>query len=273
MDTSTELLIFLNTNKSSRHTSSYSINASPSLCNIKRSITKNNMDENNEIPLGFEIAAANITVGNNINNNNIEKEPSESSFSSYNETRRSLLGETSSPIALNLKDDELVVNNEMLKELFLNILERLDKSEILNEAIIGKINDANKAIDDINIKYALAVKNNSVFKNEYDELHDKIFDMDCRIIQNEQYSRRESIVISGIPENVTQKDLEPIVLNIFHAIGLNNVSSYEITACHRLNKRKSDKYPARTIVRFTNRKAVDYCLNNKKMLINAKKKS
>ena len=37
------------------------------------------------------------------------------------------------------------------------------------------------------------------------------------------------------------------------SIGLRNISSYEITACHR-------------IVRFTNRKAVDFALRNRDLL-------
>ena len=49
-------------------------------------------------------------------------------------------------------------------------------------------------------------------------------------------------------------------------IGDEDVSSYEITACHRLAK-KDVKHPAPTIVRFTNRKHVEYCLRNRKLLL------
>ena len=97
-----------------------------------------------------------------------------------------------------------------------------------------------------------------------------IFDLDCRIIQNEQYSRRESVIISGIPDNISHNDLEPTVIRTLKAIGLKNISSYEITACHHLYKKRNDKFPAKTIIRFTNRKAVEFCLKHRDRLIEIK---
>ena len=101
---------------------------------------------------------------------------------------------------------------------------------------------------------------------DLDEYADLMYNMECRIINNEQYSRRENLVISGIPENVKQNDLENTVLNIIHSIGWKEVSSYEISSCHRLAKNPSSKYPAHTIVRFTNRKIPEYCLKNRYLL-------
>ena len=79
-----------------------------------------------------------------------------------------------------------------------------------------------------------------------------------------QYSRRENLEIVGIPDSVTQKDLEGRVIQIFDAIGV-PVVSYNIAACHRLNKNKFQK-SANVIIRFTNRKFVSDILVNKKKL-------
>ena len=49
-----------------------------------------------------------------------------------------------------------------------------------------------------------------------------------------------------------------------------NITSYEITACHRLHKQKNSKFPAKTIVRFTNRKAAEFCLKNRHRLLEMK---
>ena len=76
--------------------------------------------------------------------------------------------------------------------------------------------------------------------------------MDCKIIENNQYARRESVIISGIPDNINQNQLEENVLHILRSIGMPTLSSYNITACHRLMKKTNDRYPAQTIVRFTN---------------------
>ena len=90
--------------------------------------------------------------------------------------------------------------------------------------------------------------------------------MDKKLIDTEQYSRRENLIISGIPESVKQDALERKVLQILESIGL-LISTYEIVACHRLRKPRNSQYPAQTIIRFTNRKAVDLCLANRDRLL------
>ena len=90
--------------------------------------------------------------------------------------------------------------------------------------------------------------------------------MDCKIIENNQYARRESVIISGIPDNIQQNQLEENVLHILRSIGMPTLSSYNIEACHRLMKKPNDRYPAQTIVRFTNRKIVSFCLENRNRL-------
>ena len=92
-----------------------------------------------------------------------------------------------------------------------------------------------------------------------DELEKKLLDLDVRLVECEQYSRRESLVISGIPETVNQNQLEQKVIDILSYIGLNIVPK-EISACHRLFKPPGSRFPAKVIVRFCNRKVVNYCL-------------
>ena len=86
------------------------------------------------------------------------------------------------------------------------------------------------------------------------------------MVHVEQYSRRDCLVIWGIPDQVSQLDLEPNVLNIIKGLGVFNVSSFEISSCHRLFNNKNDRYPAKTIVKFTNRKIVDKCLDNREQI-------
>ena len=97
--------------------------------------------------------------------------------------------------------------------------------------------------------------------NDIDDLYEDLNCVDLKVLQLDQYTRRESIVISGIDKNISQNNLR-----ILRTIGLFNVSSYEITACHRLYN-KNNNYPPRTIVRFTNRKIVNFCLLNREKLI------
>ena len=95
------------------------------------------------------------------------------------------------------------------------------------------------------------------------ELLDKLHELDKRLIECEQYSRRENLVISGIPDSIQQKDLEGVVLDILGVAGFCELDTDDIQACHRLGKPRNSRYPARVIVRFITRKIPDYCLSNR----------
>ena len=97
-----------------------------------------------------------------------------------------------------------------------------------------------------------------------DELEKKLFDLDVRLIECEQYSRRESLVISGIPESISQNQykLEEKVISILGLIGL-NITRKDISACHQLYKSPGSRFPAKVVVRFVNRKIVNYCLEHR----------
>ena len=88
-------------------------------------------------------------------------------------------------------------------------------------------------------------------------------DFDIRLLECEQYSRRESVIFSGIPDRVPQDQLEPTVINIIDHMGL-SVHPKDISAIHQL--KKQGRYPARVIVKFVNRKVVNFCHDNKNVL-------
>ncbi len=93
-----------------------------------------------------------------------------------------------------------------------------------------------------------------------------LLDMDTRVIECEQYPRRNNIVISGIPDDVSHRDLKNEVFDILAAIGLNELTENDISACHRLPKSRRSRWPAKTIIRFVNRDNVDFCLRNRNRL-------
>ena len=93
----------------------------------------------------------------------------------------------------------------------------------------------------------------------------KLFDIDVRLVECEQYSRRENLIISGILDAVDQKHLQQKVLQILGTIGLYLIPD-DISACHRLYKPPDSQYPAKVVVRFVNIKIVNFCLEHKKDL-------
>ena len=92
-------------------------------------------------------------------------------------------------------------------------------------------------------------------------IEDKLFDIDCRVIECEQYPRRENIVISGIPNSVRHDELKETIVDICNQIGA-NITQYDIAACHRLPNGRS-RWPANTIVRFYSRDHAELCLTNR----------
>ena len=82
-----------------------------------------------------------------------------------------------------------------------------------------------------------------------------------------QYSRRENIEISGLPENIPQEILETVCINLPRKIGVGCLQSWEITVCHRL-KKVEGQATRNVIIRFLNRKRVIQCLQNRKYIKN-----
>ena len=59
------------------------------------------------------------------------------------------------------------------------------------------------------------------------------------------------------------------MLNVLRVFGLKKISSYDIVACPQI-KSKNTNYPSCTILRFINRKIVNYCLSNRKYITECK---
>ena len=102
-------------------------------------------------------------------------------------------------------------------------------------------------------------------REEIDYNTDSIYYIEKDLNQYQQYGRRESLEISGIPEDIPQNELELRIINLLQRIGCHNLSSYEIVACHRLKKDPKSGL-SKVIVRFINRKRVYQALINRQFL-------
>ena len=108
---------------------------------------------------------------------------------------------------------------------------------------------------------------------EIESLKKESYELDTRLIQVEQYSRRESLVFSGFPASIPQKDLELKVLEVMYHLGYQGSSQLthdDICAVHRLWQPPSSRKPARVIVKFLNRKVVEWALSHKANLANVR---
>ena len=114
------------------------------------------------------------------------------------------------------------VENNNIRELFRRILVKMDIYEDKLETLIDLVDKENSAIRKelkstrSELDY-IKNENNKINKEIYN-MNEEMYHMDCKIIENNQYARSESLVISGIPDNVTQKELEEKVLFILRSI-------------------------------------------------------
>jgi hypothetical protein len=92
------------------------------------------------------------------------------------------------------------------------------------------------------------------------ETSDRFYKVESGLLKSSQYTRRQNLVIDGIPDSVPQDRLEGVCIDIVNRMGGNfNVTPKDVEGVHRLYK-SDPKVPAPTIIRFTNRKIKEFCI-------------
>ena len=82
--------------------------------------------------------------------------------------------------------------------------------------------------------------------------------------KQDQYSRRNNLDIQGIPDSVSDDQLEEKIIEILYQINV-KIDKFDIEDCHHMCKSKKT-----TIVRFVNRKNCKAILEKKKLSLNRK---
>ena len=81
----------------------------------------------------------------------------------------------------------------------------------------------------------------------------KITTLERQCLANNQYSRRECLEISGIPENIENKDLENLTLQIFEQIDI-SVDPENVEDCHWVKTQRSSYSDEKMLTRFVRKK-------------------
>ena len=111
--------------------------------------------------------------------------------------------------------------------------------------------------------------NIQVTRNVNFNLSKRLVTIERKCYTNEQYSRRECLEISGIPENVADNSLESKVLEIFEEIDI-PIDSTLVEDCHRL---PSKGLPKKVIIKLNCSKDIRRILLNTNKLKNSKPES
>ena len=96
---------------------------------------------------------------------------------------------------------------------------------------------------------------NELLRARCRKLEDKVVSLETSVNQVEQYGRRNDLVISGIPDDIDDDELQDVVTSIMQDVEV-VVKSGDIETCHRIGKSDRKTCSKKTIVRFINRK---YC--------------
>ena len=114
-----------------------------------------------------------------------------------------------------------------------------------------------------NDKLAVIESDLSIAKNVNSKLLEKITDLERRMNESDQYSRRECLEISGLPSSVNNDILEGTVLTILEKIG-SAVPAENIEAIHRLKSYNNTSN--KVIMKLSRRKDVFRIFTSKNKL-------
>ena len=138
-------------------------------------------------------------------------------------------------------------------------LDKLSKKELIAitlstrnkvEQYTNVNNDALEEIYKFNENFVKHESEINIVKKVNTLLNERVIGRERQCWANAQYSRRECLEVAGIPRDVSNKNLEWKVLEVFSKVGC-EIFSRDIDACHRLTIND------RVTVKFLRRKGCD----------------
>ena len=145
-------------------------------------------------------------------------------------------------------------------------LKKLHKDEIINLALDNQskfdstLAGIRNELSDLKKYFEQLRSDLSVTKLVNTKLKGKVVSLERQTWSNSQYSRRECLALSGIPETIENKDLEGTVLGIFEKL---DVDPSNVEDCHWI---KPSKGPKKVIVKLSRRKDANKIRLLKKVL-------
>ena len=107
----------------------------------------------------------------------------------------------------------------------------------LSEKITNLTTEVRSTKDEvINLKDVIIKRlqdENELLRKKSNKLENKVVSLESSINQVKQYGRRNNIVISGIPDGISDNDLGSTVFDIMKDVDV-DINSSDIKACHRI---------------------------------------
>ena len=88
---------------------------------------------------------------------------------------------------------------------------------------------------------------NQRLRMKVNNLENKVMSLEMNGNHLEQYGRRNNLEITGIPDDISDENLEEKVIQVLSESQV-NVSSSDVEACHRIGKSKNSSKNKQTMV-------------------------
>ena len=135
------------------------------------------------------------------------------------------------------------------------IIKKLLAAQSYGLSVQAQLDSMNEKLSSLSMKVDAMEVSSSEPSSLATNSRSQFIKLEKEMYATQQYSRRDTIEICGIPSSVDDETLEKQTMKILETIGCK-----DIQACHRLHKKDC------TIVKFCNRKSALQCLRNKAKL-------
>lgn len=143
--------------------------------------------------------------------------------------------------------------SEVFAELKNSRTENVELTKSLN-FLSDKVDTSNSLMEELKREFKLMKKENEELRSKNASLSRTVSELQDRVRQLDQYSRRNNVEISGIPVT-PREDILSIVKDVGAAIGV-KVEEHEVSAAHRVPSYRKDRPPS-LVVQFNCRMARD----------------
>ena len=142
-------------------------------------------------------------------------------------------------------------------------LKKMSKDEVIALTLEyqAKFNSTVASIADLKSDFRRLESELSISRTINSKLCDRVISLEHQCWANNQYSRRECLEITGLPENTENGNLEDLTLKVLNEIGV-NIDSQNVEDCHWIKTQG----PEKVIIKFSKRKDANKVRTEKKKL-------
>ena len=142
-------------------------------------------------------------------------------------------------------------------------LNKMSKDEVIALTLEyqAKFNSTVATIADLKSDFRRLESELSISRSVNSKLCDRVTSLERSCWANSQYIRRECLEITGLPENIENRNLEDLTLKVLNEIGV-NIDSRKVEDCHWIKFQG----PKKVIIKFSKLKNANKVRTKRKKL-------